>query len=170
MNTDLQAPSLRRRLICMVYEAMLLFGIVFVFGFIFDVTTQSKSALMLRHGRQAWLFCVVGAYFIFCWSRSGQTLAMQTWRIRVTDQDGNKLPVIKAIMRYVLAWMWFVPAMALSYEFELKEWSMMILLTLGMTAWALTARLDKNGQFLHDKLAKTCVIQVPEQVQKTSDA
>ncbi|MFZ6724609.1 RDD family protein [Undibacterium sp. MH2W] len=161
MNTDLTAPPLRRRLICMVYEAMLLFGIVFVFGFLFDVTTQSKSALMLRHGRQTWLFFVIGAYFVFCWSRSGQTLAMQTWRLRVTDQDGTRLPVIKAIVRYVLAWMWFVPAMALSYEFELKEWSMMVVLAIGMFAWALTSRLDKNGQFLHDKLAKTCVIHVP---------
>ena len=166
MNLDLQAPALGRRLICMVYEAMLLFGIVFVFGFLFDVSTQSKSALMHVHGRQAWLFFVIGAYFVFCWSRSGQTLAMQTWRIRVTDQDGSRLPLIKAVVRYFLAWMWFLPATALGYQFELKEWSMIIVVCLGIIGWALTSRLDKNGQFLHDKLAKTILIQVPEKTQQ----
>ncbi|MFZ6687065.1 RDD family protein [Undibacterium sp. SXout11W] len=165
MNIDLQAPPLRRRLICMIYEAMLLFGIVFVFDFIFDVATQSKSALILRNGRQAWLFFVIGTYFIYCWSRSGQTLAMQTWCIRVTDLDGSKLPLIKAIVRYFLAWMWFIPAMALGYQFGLKEWPMIILVALGALAWALTSRLDKDGQFLHDKLAKTRLIQVPEKTQ-----
>ncbi|MFZ6753694.1 RDD family protein [Undibacterium sp. Dicai25W] len=170
MTIELQAPLLRRRLICMVYEAMLLFGIVFVFGFIFDVTTQSKSALMLRHGRQAWLFLIIGAYFVFCWSRSGQTLAMQTWRIRVTDLDGGKLPLVKAIVRYFLAWMWFIPAMALDYQFGLKEWPMVLVISLGITGWALTSRLDKNGQFLHDKLAKTCLIQVPEKAQSSVES
>jgi len=148
----------------MVYEAMLLFGIVFVFGFIFDVATQSKSALMLRHGRQAWLFFVIGIYFVYCWSRSGQTLAMQTWKIRVADLDGSKLPLVKAIVRYFLAWMWFIPAMALDYQFELKEWPMIIVVCLGMSGWALTYRFDKDGQFLHDKLAKTRLVQVPEHI------
>jgi hypothetical protein len=46
--------------------------------FLFDVITQSKHALTLRHLRQLWLFVIIGIYFVFCWTRSGQTLAMQT--------------------------------------------------------------------------------------------
>ncbi|MDE2429519.1 MAG: RDD family protein [Burkholderiales bacterium] len=145
----------------MVYEAMLLFGIVFVFGSIFDILTQSRSALTLRHARQFWLFIVIGAYFVFCWSRSGQTLAMQTWRIKAVDLDGGRLPVIKAIVRYCLSWMWFLPAAALDFQFGLKEWNMVIALTLGIAAWAYTAKMDKNGQFLHDRLAKTRLIELP---------
>lgn len=147
----------------MVYEAMLLFGIVFVSGYIFDVTTQSKHALMLRHARMLWLFLVIGAYFVFCWSRSGQTLAMQTWRIRVVDLDGGRLPVIKAVVRYCLAWMWFLPAMGLVYQLGLKEWSMVAVVAAGVAAWAYTAMLDKHGQFLHDRLAKTRLIHIPSE-------
>ncbi|MES2036626.1 MAG: RDD family protein [Pseudomonadota bacterium] len=165
MNSDLNAPAIRRRLICMVYEAMLLFGIVFVSGFIFDVITQSRHALMLRHARQLWLFVVIGIYFAFCWSRSGQTLAMQTWRIKVVDLDGGKLPVIKAIVRYCLAWMWFLPAMALDYQLGLKEWQMAGVVIAGMLAWAYTARFDKQGQFLHDRLAKTRLIHIPSEIE-----
>jgi uncharacterized RDD family membrane protein YckC len=157
---SLQTPLLRRRLICMLYEAMLLFGIVFVSGFLFDVITQSKHALVLRHARQAWLFFVIGFYFVFCWSRGGQTLAMQTWKIRVVDMDGSRLPVVKAIVRYCLAWMWFIPAMAIDYEFGLKEWDMLIVVSIGLIGWAMTSHLDPQGQFLHDKLAKTRLIHV----------
>ncbi|MFZ6742354.1 RDD family protein [Undibacterium sp. JH2W] len=163
MNSDLTAPAIRRRLICMVYEAMLLFGIVFVSDFLFDVITQSRHALALRHARQFWLFLVIGAYFVFCWSRSGQTLAMQTWRIKATDLDGGKLPVVKAIVRYCLAWMWFLPAMGLVYQLNLKEWKMAGVVLVGMLAWAYTARLSKDGQFLHDRLAKTRLIHIPSE-------
>ncbi|MFZ6758485.1 RDD family protein [Undibacterium sp. Ji50W] len=163
MNSELTAPPLRRRLICMVYEGMLLFGIVFVSDWIFDVLTQSRHALVLRHARQFWLFLVIGAYFVFCWSRSGQTLAMQTWRIKAVDLDGGKLPVVKAIVRYCLAWMWFLPAMALNYQLGLKEWPTVLLVTAGVIGWAMTTRLDKQGQFLHDKLAKTRLIHIPSE-------
>ena len=163
VNSDLTAPPLRRRLICMVYEAMLLFGIVFVSDFLFDVITQSKHALVLRHARQFWLFLVIGTYFVFCWTRSGQTLAMQTWRIKVVDLDGGRLPVIKAIVRYCLAWMWFLPAAALVYQLGLKQWAMAAAIALGMLVWALTARLDKYGQFLHDRIAKTRLVHIPSE-------
>lgn len=120
---------------------------------------------MLRHARQFWLFVVIGTYFVFCWSRSGQTLAMQTWRIKVVDLDGGKLPVIKAIVRYCLAWMWFLPAMALDYQLGLKEWQMAGVVIAGMLAWAYTARFHKHGQFLHDRLAKTRLIHIPSEIE-----
>jgi uncharacterized RDD family membrane protein YckC len=144
----------------MVYEAMLLFAVVFVAGLIFDIWTQSRHALTLRHARELWLFLVMGAYFVFFWSRSGQTLAMKTWSIRVVDIDQAKLPVVKAVVRYCLAWLWFLPGLALAYQFELKSWSSIVVVCLGMASWALTAVFDKDKQFLHDRLAKTRLINV----------
>ena len=83
------SPPLRRRLLSMTYEAMLLFAVVFIAGYLFDTLTQSRDALMLRHTRQAWLFVVLGIYFVWFWTHGGQTLAMKTWRIRVIDVDGR---------------------------------------------------------------------------------
>ncbi len=40
---------LGRRLLAMTYEAMLLFAVVFVAGYLFDTLTQSRQALMFRH-------------------------------------------------------------------------------------------------------------------------
>lgn len=142
----------------MLYEAMLIFGVVFVAGWLFDTLTQSRHALTLRHTRQFWLFIVLGAYFLYFWMRGGQTLAMKTWHIKLEAPGTASVPFAKAALRYLLAWMWFLPAMALNFALGLKEWEGIGAITAGMCLWALTAKLDKDGQFLHDKLAGTRLI------------
>ena len=154
------APSIRRRLICMIYEGLLLFGVIFVAALIFDVWTQSRHALTLRHARELWLFCIIGLYFVYFWSSSGQTLAMKTWRIRVTDRELQKLPLTKAIVRYILAWMWFLPALAISAQLELKNWNSIVMVAAGIAIWAMIATFDKDKEFLHDKWAKTRLVYV----------
>ncbi len=161
VSTTLKAPSVRRRLTCMVYEGLLLFGLAFAAGLIFDLLSNSKHALNLRHARQAWIFIVFGAYFIYCWHRSGQTLPMQTWRIRLVNDDGKRLPLIKAVVRYLLAWLWVLPGMAIGHQLGLKEWAMLAPLSVSMLAWASTAKFSPDGQFLHDILAKTRLIELP---------
>jgi uncharacterized RDD family membrane protein YckC len=142
----------------MLYEALLLFGVVFVAGWLFDTLTQSRHALTLRHTRQFWLFLVLGVYFVFFWCRSGQTLAMKTWHIKLIAGDLSQLPVSKAVARYLLAWLWFLPAMALASLFELKNWASIVVIVIGMVVWAATILLDKERQFLHDRLAGTRLI------------
>lgn len=142
----------------MLYEALLLFGVVFFAGWIFDTTTQSRHALMLRHARQLWLFMALGLYFVYFWHRSGQTLAMKTWRIKLVNKTGERISAFRAIGRYVLAWMWFLPALALDALLGWKNWSSIGLLVAGMVLWALTILLDKDRQFLHDRLAGTRLI------------
>lgn len=165
------APRLNRRLVCMVYEGVLLFGVTVVaasayFGLLkaFDVQFVSYAKTdhdnLVRYGLMAWMFVVLGCYFVYCWCKSGQTLAMKTWRIKVVDLDGSKLPVIKGVVRYLLAWLWFLPALALYDRLSLPRSAMLPLLALGVAAWAMTAVFSKNGQFLHDKLAKTRLIHV----------
>ncbi len=142
----------------MVYEAMLLFGVVFIAGWLFDTLTQSRHALTLRHARQFWLFLVLGAYFVFFWCRGGQTLAMKTWRIKLVTPDAVQIPITKAVTRYLLAWMWFLPAMALDYALDLKGWASIVVIAVGMVLWAMTIRLNKDRQFLHDQLVGTRLI------------
>lgn len=142
----------------MMYEAMLIFGVVFIAGWLFDTLTQSRHALTLRHTRQFWLFIVLGAYFLYCWMQGGQTLAMKTWHIKLEAPGAGRVPFTRAALRYLLAWMWFLPAMALNFVLGLKGWEGIGVIAVGMCLWALTAKLDKDGQFLHDKLAGTRLV------------
>lgn len=153
----------------MIYEALLLLGVVAVADFIFLSVAQNIAkyfpTFMPPNASESWqmklwLFVVIGVYFIYFWHRTGQTLAMKTWRIQLVDNERLKLPLLKAIVRYCLAWMWFLPGLAISHQLGLKHWGSLIAVSIGYILWACTAFFDKDKQFLHDKLAKTRLIHV----------
>ena len=96
-----RAPSMRRRLACMLYEAVLLFGVVMVAGLAYGMLTDQRHALQGNTGLQVFLFIVLGLYFAGLWSSSGQTLAMKTWHIRVQTADGRTPSPVRAAARYV---------------------------------------------------------------------
>jgi uncharacterized RDD family membrane protein YckC len=153
-------PTLRRRLLSMVYESLLLFGVLFLAGYLFSTLTQQRSGLMYRHAMQAWLFLVLGAYFVWFWTHGGQTLAMKTWKIRLVDAQGQPVRAARAVLRYILAWLWVLPAMVLDWAFGLTGWGSVSLLAGWMALWALAMRVVPDHQFVHDRLAGTRLVSV----------
>lgn len=136
-----ELAGLRRRLASLLYEALLVLGILaltfmiphLALGMVLEVA--APGWLMWLH-----LFAVLGLYFVWCWSRSGQTLAMQTWYLRlVRASDGCAVPARVCWLRYALAW----PSVLL---FGVGLW------------WAL---IDRERQFLHDRLAGTRIVLLP---------
>jgi uncharacterized RDD family membrane protein YckC len=123
-------PGLARRLASMLYEALLVFAVAFFAAWLFFFASGGRDATRgaLRAELQFFILVVLGAYFLWCWLRGGQTLAMRAWRIRLVDVTPRK-----ALARFVLAAM---------------------LLPLSIL-WAL---VDRDGQFLHDRLAGTRLI------------
>ncbi|MFQ6372208.1 RDD family protein [Shewanella sp. YIC-542] len=56
----------------------------------------------LYHGLyQCWLLCAVAGFYGYFWSRAGQTLGMQAWRLRVQHCNGQNLSIITALARCV---------------------------------------------------------------------
>ena len=104
-------PGLWRRMACWLYEGLLLFGVIFIAGYLFGTLSQTRNALDNRHLLQFFLFLVFGIYFVWFWSR-GQTLAMKTWHLRVVDATGKPPSQPRALLRYLCCWLWFVPPFA----------------------------------------------------------
>ena len=157
MTSDFTAPSLRRRMACWTYEGMLLFGVLFIFGYLFSTLSQSKHALDNRHGLQAFLFLIVGIYFTW-FGHKGQTLAMKTWHIRVVDRSGQALSQKRALYRYILSWVWFLPPLAALAPFGLSAGESTVLFIGWVAVWALLSRFHPQRQFWHDVLAGTRLI------------
>ncbi|KIF83831.1 membrane protein [Noviherbaspirillum autotrophicum] len=151
---------MKRRLASMMYEAMLLFGVVGVTGALFSMLFQQRHALYLRHALQLWLLVVITSYFVWFWTKSGQTLAMKTWRIRLVTADGRQVDIRRAFFRYLIAWLWVLPGLALAWLAGARNWSLAIIPAMNMVLWALTIYLDPQRQFLHDRLAGTRIINV----------
>ena len=82
-KSPIATPTVKRRLISMVYEAFLLTAVEALAIFVYLFATRNQHTPTIDHGRNAVFFLVAAAYFIHAWTGSGHTLAMKTWRIKV---------------------------------------------------------------------------------------
>lgn len=156
------APSVTRRLLCLVYEAVLLFGVVMAAGLLYGLVTQQKHALVGSTGLKVFLFVVLGLYFLHFWTRSGQTLAMLTWHIKLIGPGGAPVSTGRAAMRYLLGWLWLLPALAAVHFSGLKgAGPTLVLLVVGVLAYAGLARLRQDRQFWHDAVCQTRLVSTP---------
>lgn len=159
-SVNLQAPPLGRRMAAWLYEGMLMFGVVFISGYLFSTLTQTRHGLENRHMQQAFLFVVFGIYFTWLWSH-GQTLAMKTWHIRVVDVQGRPLTQWRALLRYLCSWLWFLPPLAGVYPFKLNPAESLVIVAGWVAVWAVLSRFHPQQQFWHDALAGTRLVQAP---------
>lgn len=132
-----QMPSIYRRLACMLYESLLVLGVLSITFMVPHLALGMGLKLVLP----GWIlvlhvFIVLGGYFIWYWSHGGQTLAMQTWKIQLIRADGAHPTLARLLVRYTLAW----PSL--------------IYFGVGLI-WAL---FDRDRQFLHDRLAGTRLV------------
>jgi uncharacterized RDD family membrane protein YckC len=167
MNPKLMAPSLARRMACWLYEGMLMFGVVFIAGYLFGTLSQTRNAMDNRHALQAFLFVVFGIYFVWLWAK-GQTLAMKTWDITVVDRAGRPITQARALLRYVLSWLWFLPALAAVAPFKLAGAESVVIVVGWVAVWAVLSRFHPQQQFWHDALAGTRLVSTPRLSQKTA--
>jgi uncharacterized RDD family membrane protein YckC len=129
-----------RRIVSLIYEALLLFAVLFAGTLTYLLFVRFFSLTLPRSLLQAYLLLLAAGYFIPQWVRGGQTLPMKTWHIRLVNRDGNAISWRQALVRYIAA---------------VVSW-----LLLG--AGYLWAALDKDRQFLHDRLAGTCLVMVED--------
>lgn len=131
--------TLIKRYLAVVYEALLLLALALALTAAYVMLVGDASHGWKRMGLQSLLWLVMGAYFVRCWVVSGQTLASQTWKLKVIDQDGRLLGTRQAVIRYLAASILLLPA--------------------GLTLW--WALLDREQQFLHDRLLGSRIIVLP---------
>ena len=153
-------PSLWRRMACWTYEGMLLFGVLFIAGYLFGTLTQTRNAMDNRHGLQAFLFLIFGIYFVWLWSK-GQTLAMKTWNIRLVDVQGRPVSQARALLRYLLSWIWLLPSLSLVWLLGLPTAGLVALVLGWVAIYATLSRFHPQRQFWHDALAGTRLISSP---------
>ena len=133
------APSILRRLASMLYEFLLLFAIGFLATWLFQFAAGTLAIEGWRHNLlQFFILAMFALYFVWCWLRGGQTLAMKTWRIRLVTKHGHRnLSPRAALLRFLYALLLVPTAIGI--------------------VWAM---VDRDRQFLHDRLAGSLLIPV----------
>jgi uncharacterized RDD family membrane protein YckC len=132
-----------RRVAALVYDLLLLAALLMIF---------TGGALFFTHGAAvvpatagAWVYAyragligVIGGYYLINWLRSGQTLGMRAWRLRVVTEEGRPLALKAAVLRAVFGALAWMPA------------------ALGV----LWLYVDPDHLALHDRWSKTRVIRL----------
>lgn len=131
-----QLPGMGRRLASMLYEGLVVFAVLLI-GFLLPQILLSGFNLGLS-GKGLWLHVglLLMLYFVWFWLHGGQTLPMKTWKLRLANPDGSSPRPAQALLRYLAAW----PSI--------------LLFGIGIL-WAL---IDKDRQFLHDRIAGTRIV------------
>jgi uncharacterized RDD family membrane protein YckC len=159
-------PSLARRMACFVYEATLLFGLALipgVLGAVFVAQTGQRHPLQSETALRLFALAIYGVYFVWLWSTRGQTLAMQTWRIRLLTAVGAPLTQARALARYLVCCAaWFGPATLLASALALPPWPSLAAVALWIVGYALSALAAPERQFWHDRLCRTRLVDVPD--------
>ena len=144
MTTTEVTPGLGRRLLCLVYEALLLTAVVMTAGGVATGVAYIAGLPQPRLLTQAIVIAICAGYFAVQWCGRGQTLPMKTWRIGVQAASGERVSAARALLRMALATIGY-PALGISI------------------LWAI---VDRDRQFLHDRLAGTrLVVVTPETTQ-----
>jgi uncharacterized RDD family membrane protein YckC len=156
----LRPASLLLRVAAMVYEGVLLFGVAFAAGFALLTLAgwQGPLAGSRRLALQAALFGAIGLYFVWCWSRSGQTLALKTWKLRVIDAQGRPPSWPRALARYLLAWHLFAPGLLAIAVLQPPRVAGLLALALGFVVLLLPAGFDPQRRLLHDRWTATRIV------------
>lgn len=137
--------GLLRRLGAMLYDGLLLLGVLMVATALFLPLTGGEAVVAGRHPVLGWVYraallaLIVGFFGVF-WTMRGQTLGMASWRLRVEREDGS-----------LLGW---------GDTMRRLAWALVSLLPLGLGfAWVL---FDPERRAWHDRLSRTRVVVVPK--------
>ena len=153
------APGLGRRLAALIYEGLLLFGVLMVAGWLYGGLTQQRHALVGRFGLQVFLFLVLAVYFVWFWTHGGQTVALKAWRLRVVAGNGLPLSQGRAFARYVCSWLWFLPSLLAIQLAGLHGGAAIgTTIVVGSLTYAATSFLHPQRQYLHDAICGTRIV------------
>lgn len=136
MTGNARTPTLAKRLLCLVYDTLLLIALLLFAGGIATALAQLVNPDNTRLITQATILTVCPCYFVWQWLHGGQTLPMKTWRIRLESANGRPVTPAQALKRSALATAGY--------------------LMLGATIFWVT--LDRDRQFLHDRLSGTRLV------------
>lgn len=149
-----------RCLTALAYESLLILALLLVGGGIFSLLFSRFAGSQIEF---VFVMGLVFGYFAYCWRKSGQTLSMKVWRLRVVSDDGSPMTWRQIGWRFgcgLIAFFPLAPAWAVAKYVPSYKWVMY-----AAYAWAilpyLWAWFDPKRKFLQDRLAKTKIIMVP---------
>lgn len=135
-----------KRLGALLYDFMLTVALWMVIGFIAVAINSGEAQTGPLFS--SLLFLVTFCFFAFFWTRSGQTLGMLAWRLRVQTPEGEQISLTQALIRFLVAGI-SIGCFGLGY------------------LWMFFNREKLSWQ---DLASKTCVVELPKPAKQSKSA
>ena len=132
---DCPPASLIKQLAAVLYDSLLIFGVLF-FATAIALLLNGGAAIESNLWFSFYLLLTVFTFYAWFWNRSGQTLGMRVWKIRLIDDSGGNPGWGACYLRLISA--------------------LLSLLCFGLGYWW---RIFKPYTW-HDRLSKTRVIDI----------
>lgn len=164
------------RMIAIVYDGMLILALLFLVGTVLSVLgtylfvpigTTSQEAQRLPVWYQngvmtpAFIMTLVGFYGLF-WRRGGQTLGMQTWRLKTVTQEGKLLNWTQSLIRILSACVVPVLCGVAGYAMHNTRWAILLSAIFGLLFNYCFCWFNRQGLAVHDMLSKTMTLKMPK--------
>ena len=134
-NSSFPPASLIKQLAAMLYDSFLVFAILFFASALVLLFNQGE-AIESNPWFSLYLLLTLFTFYAWFWNKSGQTLGMKVWKIRIVSESGGNPSWATCYLRLISA--------------------LLSLLCLGLGYWW---RLFKPYTW-HDRLSKTRIIDV----------
>ncbi|MBS0314397.1 MAG: RDD family protein [Burkholderiales bacterium] len=161
--TALPLAGLWRRFGAFVHELLFLLAWMFITGLVFaalsgESMTAGRPQILtgaLAALQQLYFFVVIGAYFIYFWTNGRRSLACKTWSLRLANTSGGTISTRQAVVRYLATWIGPALGLVLYSVFGARLGAWWLPACLFNFVWAF---VDRDHQFLHDRIAGTRVL------------
>ncbi|SHF51159.1 Uncharacterized membrane protein YckC, RDD family [Microbulbifer donghaiensis] len=112
---QLPRASVGRRLAALLYDALIIMGLLMVYGFVAMLIASAVVGLNCQPEDLDYNPCVSGplfqlgalavivAYFLWSWRAAGQTIGMRAWRLLLASPDGVQLSWQQCALRAATA-------------------------------------------------------------------
>ena len=134
----------------LLYDSFLVFAIWMLIGYLIQLFPGVENAkiinghlvtnLYVDYLLFSLMFFSAAAFYCWFWLKSGQTLGMLAWRLRLKSESDDCLTVKQVFIRWLMAWPSFL-LFGVGYFWHY---------------------FNKNGDTLHDLISGTKVVLIPK--------
>ena len=128
--------SLPRRLLIMLYDSVILLGLMMLASAIALPFGSIEKVVLQDFWFTFWLLFVCFIYLGVCWRNGGMTVGMRAWNVRLVSEDGQQISWPRCLLRFMLGIL-SMAVFGLGY------------------LWAL---MDEKNRSWHDSLTSTLLI------------
>lgn len=162
-----------RRFGAMIYDCLPVLALLIVATFAFVPFLHGKVLVPREVGALAYVYWLVqlaltAAFFVFFWTRKGQTIGMLAWRLRLQRPDGSLLDWRVALARLAIIFALLLPFLA-GYWLIWRDWpdrharTLAICVSLAPIVLSyLWIWIDRDRLAWHDRWTKTRVVMLPK--------